>query len=127
VNDDHAEILKLLEIYFDLLYEGKVDLIEKVFLPQAHVFSIDDDGVVDADIDAFRRRIAGRPSPASAGKERADRVLTIDILGPNVALAKVDLLILPAGYYADYLSLLKVNGRWRIISKVFHFDPAHSG
>lgn len=123
MNNEYTEILAMLEVYFDLLYEGRPELIDDVFHPQARVFSISDDGIVDADFQAFRNRIANRPSPASGGHRRRDRVLSVDIMSPNVALAKVDLLIMPAGYFADYLSLLKVAGRWKIISKVFHFQP----
>ena len=124
MTDDYQEILSLLDKYFDLLYDGDATLIPEVFLPEAHVYSVVDGQVVVVDVEGFRERIEARPAPSRTGEERRDRIIAIDRLGPSIALAKVDLLILPAGYYADYLSMLKVAGNWRIASKVFHHSPA---
>ncbi len=121
---DYHLIVALLEKYFDLLYYGDTALIPEVFLPSAHVYTVAADEVVDVDLDGFRQRIANRPAPAKSNEDRRDRILAIDQLGPTTALAKVDLLILPSGYYADYLSLLKINDQWKIASKVFHFEAS---
>jgi len=122
MTNDYSEIITMLGKYFDLLYKGDTGLINKVFLPSANVYSIVDGKVSSADMDQFHERIALRSSPESRGEERKDRILSIDISGPTTALVKVDLLILPGGLYTDYLSLLKVDGTWQIISKVFHVD-----
>jgi 4-oxalocrotonate tautomerase len=124
MSGNYAEIVELIGKYFDLLYNGDTGLIEEVFLPQAHVFSIVDGTVVDADMSRFYERIATRPPPALTNEVRRDRIISIDISGLATALARVDLLILPAGHYTDYLSLLKVEGKWKIVCKVFHFEPA---
>lgn len=119
---DYSKILKLLNKYFDLLYKGDIDLINQLFLPEAHVYNMTNDSVVAIDRDQFHERIASRESPESQNKHREDRILSIDIAGPTIALAKVDLFILPRGHYTDYLSLLKVGNNWKIASKVFHMD-----
>jgi hypothetical protein len=115
---DYSEIVTLMGKYFDLLYKGDTGLINQVFLPDAHVYSLVDGQVVDVDMDQFHERIASRPSPESKGAARKDRILSIDISGPATALAKVDCLI-HQGLYTDYLPLMKVGGTWRIIAKVF--------
>jgi len=45
--------------------------------------------------------------------------VSIDFSGPTTAIAKVECQ-LPPRYFTDYLTLLKVDGRWQIISKTFH-------
>ena len=48
----------------------------------------------------------------------------IDISSPTTAMAKVECNILK-NHYTDYLSLIKVSGKWGIISKVFHMSPGN--
>ena len=115
------EIEKVIKTYFDLLYKGDKDLIEKVFLPEANVSSLYNDKIVKLDMDGFRKRIAERKSPESIGEMRDDKIIMIDISSPTTALVKVKCNILHNNYI-DYLSLFKVSGKWKIISKVFHMN-----
>ena len=62
-----------------------------------------------------------RPAPASRGDARTDRILSIDFIGPVTALARVECSILPK-HFTDSLTFVLVDGRWQIISKVFHFE-----
>ena len=117
-----AEIEKVISKYFDLLYKGDKDLIETVFLPEANVSSLYNDKIIKIDMDGFRKRIAERKSPESIGEMRDDKIIKIDISSPTTAMVKVKCNILHNNYI-DYLSLLKVSGKWKIISKVFHMNP----
>ena len=62
-----------------------------------------------------------RPSPASRGEARTDRILSIEFAGPVTAIAKVNCSIAPR-HFTDLLSLIYLDGRWQIIAKVFHYD-----
>ena len=119
------EIEKVIRTYFDLLYKGDKDLIERVFLPEANVSSLFNGKIVKIDMDGFRKRIAERKSPESIGEIRDDKIIMIDISSPTTAMVKVKCNILHNNYI-DYLSLLKVSGKWKIISKVFHMNPGIS-
>ncbi len=63
--------------------------------------------------------VEGRKSAKANGSERRDRIVSIDFSGPGTAFAKVECQI-PPRYFTDYLTLLKVDGRWQVISKSFH-------
>jgi hypothetical protein len=65
--------------------------------------------------------IANRPSPASQGLGRFDKILSIHKAGPDTALATVNCAV-PPRYFTDYLTLVKTADGWRIISKTFHAD-----
>lgn len=117
-----VEIENVIKTYFDLLYKGDRDLIETVFLPEANVSSILNDKIIKIDMDGFRKRIAERKSPESIGEMRDDKIIMIDISSPTTAMVKVKCNILHNNYI-DYLSLFKVSGKWKIISKVFHMNP----
>ena len=116
-----VEIEKVIRTYFDLLYKGDKALIETVFLPEANVYSLSNGKIVKIDMDGFRKRIAERQSPESIGETRDDKIILIDISSPTTAMVKVKCNILHNNYI-DYLSLFKVSGKWRIISKVFHIN-----
>ena len=117
-----VEIEKVIRTYFDLLYKGNKDLIETVFLPEANVYSLSNGKIVKIDMDGFWKRIAERQSPESIGETRDDKIILIDISSPTTAIVKFKCNILHNNYI-DYLSLFKVSGKWRIISKVFHMNP----
>ena len=117
-----GEIEKVIKTYFDLLYKGEKDLIESVFLPEANVSSLYNDKIIKIDMEGFRKRIAERKSPESIGEMRDDKIISIDIFSPTTAMVKVKYNILHNNYI-DYLSLFKVSGKWKIISKVFHMNP----
>ena len=116
------EIEKIIKTYFDLLYKGDKDLIETVFLQEANVSSLSNGEIVKIDMDGFRKRISERKSPESIGEMRDDKIISIDIFSPTTAMVKVKCNILHNNYI-DYLSLFKVSGKWKIISKVFHMNP----
>ena len=71
---------------------------------------------------AVYARVEARTAPASLGQPRMDRILSIDRSGPESALAKVQLAI-GDRFYTDYLTMLKVDGAWRIISKTWTYVP----
>ena len=65
------------------------------------------------------KMVESRKSAKDSGSERRDRIVSIDFSGPGTAFAKVECQI-PPRYFTDYLTLLKADGRWQVISKSFH-------
>lgn len=62
---------------------------------------------------------SGRPAADEAQRRRW--IERVDITG-TAAIAKV-VLDYPAARLTDYMSLLKVDGEWRIVGKIFHSEP----
>jgi hypothetical protein len=58
---------------------------------------------------------------ASRSETRSDRIVSIEFAGPVTAFAKLNCVI-GLKHFTDFLTLVKLDGRWQIISKVFHFD-----
>lgn len=61
----------------------------------------------------------GRPADDEAQRRRW--IESIDITG-TAAIAKI-VLDYPSARLTDYMSLLKVDGEWRIVGKIFHAEP----
>ncbi len=115
-----AEIEKTLQVYFDGLYEGDTKKLGAAFHPASHLYSVGADGAAaDVPRGDWFRMVESRPSAKSKGDERRDRIVSIDFAGPATAFAKVECQ-LPPRYFTDYLTLLKIDGRWQVIAKAFH-------
>lgn len=120
--EDTAKIVEVVQGYFQMLYTADSALAEKLFFPEAHVQSQDNGAVVSIDREGFKQRMAGRPVPRDRNEARDGEILHLDFAGPACAQVKLRSTMLDK-LFIDYLTLLKVNGQWRIISKVFHAEP----
>jgi hypothetical protein len=120
MSSEVAAIEKVLQVYFDGLYEGDTKKLGEAFHPASHLYSAAADGkAADWPRADWFKMVEGRPSAKSKGSARADRIVSIDFSGPTTAFAKVECQI-PPRYFTDYLTLLKVDGRWQVIAKAFH-------
>lgn len=117
---DVAEVEKVLQTYFDGLYEGNTQKLGQAFHPASHLYSVGADGqAADFPRTDWFKMVESRKSAKDSGSERRDRIVAIDFSGPGTAFAKVECQI-PPRYFTDYLTLLKADGRWQVISKSFH-------
>jgi hypothetical protein len=118
----YAEITDSLENYFTGFYEGDIDKLQQVFHSSAHLYAAIGGTLADRDMEKVYEGVRGRESSASRGFDRFDRILSIDQSGPESAIAKVQI-ALGEQLYTDFLNMLKLDGRWQIISKVFTGEP----
>jgi hypothetical protein len=116
-----AEIVAALGDYFDGLHHSDADRLGQLFHPQAIYACGTEGSLTHLTMAEYLPMVAKRPSPASRGEARRDRILSIEFAGPVTALARVECAIGPKRFI-DLLSFIKLDGRWRLIAKVFHFD-----
>lgn len=114
-------VARVLGRYFDGLHHSDTSLLREVFHPQAHYFTATGGALVHLDMPTYFPIVDQRPSPASQGHARADRIVSIAFAGPETALATVHCAI-PPKHFTDLLALVKLEGRWQVISKVFHYE-----
>lgn len=120
--DDYAEVLGLLDNYVDGLYRLDIAALRDVFSPSAHYATIADGSLLSLSIDEYFERLEQRTAPASKGESRDFRVLSIRFAGEDTALAEIESSLFGHDY-TDYLSMLRIDGRWRIQAKVFEGVP----
>ncbi len=118
---DAAAIEAVVQTYFDGLYEGDVGKLDAAFHPVSHLYSELDGEVADLPREQWFELVRNRPSPASMDLPRDDRILMLDISGPETAFVKVACQI-PPRYFTDYLVLSRTKAGWKIVSKVFRAD-----
>ena len=117
-----AEIRDTVQIYFDGLYRGNVEMLRLAFHPTAMITGYGSDGNLNimslTDFLSFVDRI---PSPESEGIEFDMEILSMDTT-TTVAAVKVRDLYLNRNF-TDYLHLIETKERWQIIGKMFHSEP----
>jgi hypothetical protein len=112
---------KVVWTYLDGLYEGDTGKLAQAFHEVSHLYSVSDGGVADLPREKWFEFVKGRPSAKSRGLERTDRIVSIDMSGPETAFVKLECSIHPR-YFTDYLTLLKLKEGWKVVSKTFRTD-----
>ena len=121
MSNDCADISKALVPYFDGFYEGDVEKLKSIFHPSCHLYCATHTPMTDFDMETVYGRVAGRTKPAERGDPREDGIITIDQSGPECAFAKI-YIALGNQRFTDYLTLLKIDNRWQIITKTFTYE-----
>jgi hypothetical protein len=123
VPDAESELREVLQLYFDGLYASDVELLRRALHPRAIYVCATDDELVYRDVDEYLPIVAARPSPASRGEVRKDHIDALEFAGANTARARVRCSIGDRDF-VDFLTLIRTDGRWSIISKVFHYESS---
>ena len=116
---EEAGVREAIEHYFQGHATGVGDHFRKAFHPDAKLFFIRDGKFSTWTLDEYVSRASGKPAPDEADRKRS--IASIDISG-NAAIVKV-LLDYPSVRFTDYMSMLKVDGQWKIVNKTFYAEP----
>ena len=110
---DHETIVGLLNDYFDGLFEGDVEKLRSIFQDDAWLKGNNYRKTLNEWLEA----VANRPIPRDEGMEYNFNIQSLEIIGDQ-AMAKVDAPLL-AAHFIDFLGLLKEDGQWKIVNKMF--------
>jgi hypothetical protein len=117
VDPEESAIRTTIEHYFRGDIERDVEQLKIAFHPTAVLQTSDESGTLKVltqrDWHESIRRTPDRERPTAS-------ILQLDRAGV-AALAKTEL-VFPHGRYTDYLSLLKIDGRWKIVHKTYHWQ-----
>ncbi len=91
---------------------------EQAFHEIANLYWVTDDGLTTRSSEEYIAGASGQPAGNEA--ERSRWIDWVDISG-NAAIAKITL-DYPGAYFTDYMQLLKIDGEWKIVNKIFHID-----
>jgi len=108
-----------LESYINAHATGNPDYIRKAFFPDAKIMAYRDGKLLNLSVEEFASRFNGKPAADEAQRKR--RIESLDITG-NAGVARI-VLDYPDATLTDYMSLLKVDGEWKIVNKVFNVEP----
>jgi hypothetical protein len=119
---EYQAIVEVLTKYLDGCKQAKSGIMKPAFSDKATMFSVDGDGkLTGGAISALFDGIDSgfRPSP-----EAQSVIARIDIVG-TAASARIDANDVSGFCFTDFFHLLKVEGQWQVISKIFqmHVTP----
>lgn len=120
---DFKEISDQMQVYFDGLYLSDRDKLAAVFHPDARYICATDKDLTNLSMAEYFPIVTARTSPASRGDIRKDAIVSIELAGANSAFVRAHCAV-GDRYFTDLLTLIKADGVWRIMSKVFHYDLA---
>lgn len=116
---DEAAIRETIQHYFQGHATGNGDYFRKAFHTDAKLFFIRDGKLTQWTSEEYISRAGGKPAADEAQRKR--RIDSIDISG-NAAIVKITL-DYPKVVFTDYMSMLKIDGQWKIINKTFYANP----
>ena len=117
----YAQIARALQDYFDGLYRSDTRLLARIFHPKAVYACATSGELVRMTMDEYFPVVDTRLSPASLDEPRQDEIVSIELAGPSTAFVHARCAI-GTKRFTDFLTLVRLDGQWRILSKVFHYD-----
>ena len=119
-DNPEKEMVKIpLNNYLQAQATGNSELILKAFYKDARIMAFRGDKISNLSVEEFAGFFKGKV--ADDESERKRQIESIDISG-NAAIAKITL-DYPTIKFTDYMTLLKIDGEWKIVNKSFYAEP----
>jgi hypothetical protein len=107
-----------IEHYFMAQKSGDGQYLLKAFSPDAKIIGHVNGKLTNRTLPEFVALFSGKPAEDEAERKRQFEVLSVS---GNAAVVRVDL-DYPKIKFTDYMSLLKLDGEWKIVNKSFHSE-----
>jgi hypothetical protein len=114
---DEAAIRQTVQYYFDGGKNHDSLTLKKAFHPDARMLFARDGKLVVVPIAEYITRVGSERLKPGEMDSTERKVASVDVVG-DAAIAKLELKR-PNALLTDYMSLLKVDGRWLIVNKIF--------
>lgn len=109
-----------LENYLKGHATGNPEYMRKAFYTEGKMIFVRDGKYMTRTFDEYIAGMKdGKPAPDEAQRKRW--IESIEVTG-NAAIGKI-ILDYPTGKFTDYMTLLKIDGEWKIVNKSFHLEP----
>jgi len=117
---DEAAIRQTMQYYFDGGKNRDSLTLRKAFHPEARMLFAREGKLVVVPIGEYITRVGSESLKPGEVDSTERKVVSVDVVG-DAAVAKLELKR-PNAVLTDYMSLLKVDGRWLIVNKIFTRD-----
>lgn len=108
-----------LENYIKGHETGDPEYMKKAFHTEGNLIFIRDGKYTTRSFAEYIGGMSGKPAADESKRRRA--IEAIDVAG-NAAVARI-VLDYPTVKFVDYMTLLKINGEWKIVNKSFYAEP----
>lgn len=119
---EKAAVRVPLENYIKAHATGDPEYARKAFHTEGNMIWIRDGKYSMESFDSFiKRAFTGKPAADEEQRKNGRKIEAIDVNG-TAAVAKI-ILDYPTVKFVDYMTLLKINGEWKIVNKSFYAEP----
>ena len=119
---EKAAVRVPLENYIKAHATGDPEYARKAFHTEGNMIWIRDGKYSMKSFDSFiKRAFTGKPAADEEQRKNGRKIEAIDVNG-TAAVAKI-ILDYPTVKFVDYMTLLKINGEWKIVNKSFYAEP----
>ena len=108
-----------LENYIKGHATGNGEFMRKAFHTEGNLIFVREGNFSTRSFAEYISGFSGKPAADEGSRKRS--IESVDVAG-NAAVAKI-ILDYPATRFVDYMSLLKINGEWKIVTKIFYAEP----
>ncbi len=115
ITNEHDSIAKVVQHYIDGAKSGRGDDMKPAFHTDATIFGYAGDDLFAGPI----QQLFAWNDENGPATELAARIATIDVVG-TVATVRLELDNWTGSRFTDLFTLLKLDGEWKIMNKVFH-------
>lgn len=116
---DKDAVMIPLENYLKGHATGDGEFFKKAFHTEGNLIWIRDGKYTTRSFAEYIAGASGKPPADEAQRKR--RIGTVEVVG-NAAVATI-ILDYPTVKFTDYVTLLKINGEWKIVNKTFFAEP----
>lgn len=121
--DDLNAIRNTVDKYGEGITTGDIALLRSAFHSKAMMYGCDGDNVTVVEIEGLYDYVSAQEPPIKSGEPHRCFITSIDVAG-NAASVKVAQEHCYGVHYTNYFQLLKIRGRWIIMSKSYNAVPA---
>ena len=118
ITNERDAIGKVVQQYIDGAKSGRGDDMKPAFHTDATIFGYAGDDLFAGPI----QQLFAWNDENGPATELEARIATIDVVG-TVATVRLELNNWTGSRFTDLFTLLKVDGEWKIMNKVFHMHP----
>ncbi|MGH9803168.1 MAG: nuclear transport factor 2 family protein [Blastocatellia bacterium] len=115
-------IRRVVDLYIEGVRNGNVESLRQAFHPQSSMFGWKGKDLFITPIQGLYDYIASTPAPTKSSEQTKFIITSIQV-ADNAATVAMAMDAYHAHDFMDYFQLLKVDGRWWIVSKLFHANP----
>ena len=116
---DEDEVRAVAQKYFLAHATGDAAPLREAFHPDWRMMSVRDGALATRTLEQYTSGFTGKAPADEAQRKRS--IEQVDITG-NAAMVKIRL-DYPAATLTDYMLLLKIDGKWQVVSKIFNSVP----
>lgn len=118
-NTELQSIKNIIDLYVEGVRTGDIEKLRTAFHPKAMMYGASPNGAVIVEIEGLYGFIAANEPPSRTGEQYQCSLTSIHYAGNAASVELVEESAF-GNDYTDYFQLLKIDGKWMIVSKAYN-------